>query len=93
MPLDVKATECGRARKSIRKSARFFCTFLAISPFLKIFCYIIKNKINLVLNELSFDIKKKWLTFEIRGLEGLKNKMEYLKNAKYFVIKNKKEMF
>ena len=48
---------------------------------------------NLVLNELSFDIKKKGLTFEIRGLEGLKNKIEYLKNAKHFGIMKKKEMF
>ena len=46
-----------------------------------------KNKINLVFDELSLDIKKKGLALLIRGLEGLKVKIEYLKNRQHFVIK------
>ena len=59
MYLDVKAPERVGLENRVRKSAQFFCTFPAITLFLKIFCYNMQNKIKLVLDELSFDIKKK----------------------------------
>ena len=44
------------------------------------------NKCGRVLDDLSYDIKKKGLTLFIRDLEGLELKIEYLLNHKHFVI-------
>ena len=45
-----------------------------------------QNKSGVVLDDLSYDIKKKGLALFIRDLEELELKIKYLLNYKHFVI-------
>ena len=45
-----------------------------------------QNKSGVVLDDHSYDIKKKGLALFIRDLEGLELKIKYLLNNKHFVI-------
>ena len=45
-----------------------------------------QNKSGVVLDDLSYDIKKKGLALFSRDLEGLELKIKYLLNYKHFVI-------